>query len=64
MTGAIEFMRAWRNICLDQIDNTCDECPIVRHCPNAHQVVIVKNDEDINGLISDVMAEKRRKENG
>ena len=30
----------------------------------SYGAVIVKNDEDINGLISDVMAEKRRKENG
>ena len=57
MTGAVEFMRAWRDICES---HRCRECPAINECfivaPNGY------TDEDITALIKEVMAEKRRKE--
>lgn len=55
MTGAIEFMQAWRDICNKQV--RCYNCPIDQVCPGYR----CTDDEDIAKLVSTVMAETRKK---
>ena len=56
MTGAIEFMKAWRDICEKQI--SCDDCPIGEVCMDYGRMI---PDEDIAKLVRQVMAEARKK---
>lgn len=56
MTGAIEFMQAWCNICDKHV--RCRNCPIVEVCPG---YVYVTTDDDITELVRAVMAETRKK---
>ena len=55
MTGAIEFMRAWRDICNEQ--EACSSCPIQKGCESEAKVDAWDfTDEGINNLITAVMA--------
>ncbi len=56
MTGAIEFMRAWLNICTKQ--TSCDNCPIDEVC---NGFGFSPPDEEISKLVRAVMAETRKK---
>lgn len=56
MTGAIEFMQAWWNICDKQM--RCCNCPIDEVCPG---YITTGNDDDITKLVRAVMAETRKK---
>ena len=56
MTGAIEFMKAWRDICRKQW--RCDGCPIEEMCRDyGHEI----SDEHISVLVRAVMTETRKK---
>lgn len=54
MTGAIEFMKAWRDICNEP--RSCDDCPLGEVC----DIVSLVSDEDITELVRNVMAEARK----
>ena len=60
MTGAIEFMRAWRDIC--NAHYRCRECPLQSTGGCKVTDPWDYTDEGINNLITAVMAEKRRRE--
>lgn len=55
MTGAIEFMKAWRDMCNEQ--RSCDDCPISELCLDYGRMM---SDEQIADLIRQVMAEARK----
>ena len=55
MTGAIEFMQAWRDICNKQF--RCYNCPIDKVCPGYYSS---ESDEYITNLVTAVMAESRK----
>lgn len=57
MTGAIEFMKAWQEICNER--NSCDDCPISESCL---YYGCLMSDEQIAELVRQVMAEARKKE--
>lgn len=56
MTGAIEFMQAWRDICKGQW--RCDGCPIEELCKDYGREI---SDEHIAKLVRAVMRESRKK---
>ena len=58
MTGAIEFMRAWRDICAEQTN--CDNCKVSKHCKLMNAEVYT--DKDITEIVRAVMAQKRGRE--
>lgn len=58
MTGAIEYMHAWRDICDKQF--RCYNCPIDKVCPG----YMTLDDDNIAKLVRAVMAESRKKEGG
>ena len=64
MVGAIEFMRAWRDMCESLIDRPCADCPAHSCCPLDIYNINNLKDETINKLISTVMAWKTQKEVG
>lgn len=57
MTGAIEFLKAWRDICNEP--RSCDECPIVK--TSACGTLFSFSDKQIAELVRQVMAEARKK---
>lgn len=54
MTGAIEFMKAWRDMCNEP--KSCEDCPLGGGCDVAPLV----SDEEITELVRAVMAEARK----
>lgn len=57
MIGAIDFMRAWRDVC-DKSEE-CVNCPIHEACMESPDA---QTDTEINNLITAVMTEKARRE--
>lgn len=55
MTGAIEFMKAWRDICNER--EGCPGCPVTTCC---NFCPLGTNDEQITELVRRVMAEARK----
>ena len=61
MIGAIDFMRAWRDVCTGKCART--GCSLEPYCPIAYEgIKINSSDKEINDLITAVMAEKARRE--
>lgn len=62
MTGAIEFLKAWRDICSEH--KICPGCPMQECCEfgPASPTSANMSDEEIADLIRKVMAEARKKE--
>ena len=63
MIGAIDFMRAWRDVCtVNAVDNDlgCRECKLDKLCGSV--IPFEYTDAGINDLITAVMAEKARRE--
>lgn len=58
MTGAIEFLKAWRDLCDEQ--GSCNKCPIEQYCKGLN--VDYYTDEDITELVRSVMAQSRKAE--
>jgi hypothetical protein len=56
MTGAIEFMKAWRDICKPR---SCESCPLDVVCSDCRSEM---SDENITEFVRQVMAEARKKE--
>lgn len=60
MTGAIEFLKVWRDICNKSIE--CKNCPITACRKNADVLPPMGfHDEMITELVRQVMAETRKK---
>lgn len=58
MTGAIEFLKAWRDICCENVSKSCDECPVMQEC--ADKVIPrYSSEKEITELVRSVMAQKR-----
>jgi predicted small metal-binding protein len=55
MTGAIEFMKAWRDICNEP--KSCEDCTLDIICSGCG---FEMSDEDITELVRQVMAEARK----
>lgn len=58
MTGAIEFLKAWREVC--KKETSCKECPIEKYCNG--QMVEDLPDKTIAELVRSVMAQSRKAE--
>lgn len=58
MTGAIEFLKAWRDLCDEQVN--CRKCPVEQSCKGLD--VDVYTDKDITELVRSVMAQSRKAE--
>ena len=57
MTGAIEFLKAWRDLCKE---GNCLDCPIWDYCQCAPTEIFT--DKDITELVRSVMAQSRKAE--
>lgn len=55
MVGAIDFLRAWRDVCKEE---NCLKCPIWEYCSGT--TVDFLSDKTITELVRSVMAQKRR----
>lgn len=55
MTGAIEFLRAWRDLCDEQ--GGCSKCPVAKYCKCTE--LEEYTDETITELVRSVMAQSR-----
>lgn len=58
MTGAIEFLKAWRDICDEEPQ--CNKCPIEQYCKGLN--VDYLSDKTITELVRSVMAQSRKAE--
>lgn len=58
MTGAIEFLKAWRDVCKETV--LCNKCPVAKYCQG--MVVDSLPDKDITELVRSVMAQSRKAE--
>ena len=58
MTGAIEFLKAWRDLCKEE--GNCLKCPVWERC----KVTVIRRytDKNITELVRSVMAQSRKAE--
>lgn len=57
MTGAVNFLRALRDVCKDQGTN-CDGCPVLKFCLRAPKTM---TDQETTEIIRIIMTETRTK---
>ena len=58
MTGAIEFLKAWRDVCKEEV--LCNECPVEQYCKGFN--IDYMTDKDTTELVRSVMAQSRKAE--
>ena len=58
MTGAIEFLKAWRDAC--DKEKSCNKCPVEQCCKGLN--IDSLSDKDITELVRSVMAQSRKAE--
>jgi hypothetical protein len=57
MTGAVNFLRALRDVCKDQGTN-CDGCPVLKFCLRTPETM---TDQETTEIIRIIMTETRTK---